>query len=76
MAIYAPNNQKDISDFLKSLPNKIKKGDDDFQILIGDYNTTLDPNLDQINYRGDEHTKSREIINSWIMNEDYVDSYR
>ena len=48
VAIYAPNNQKDNFDFLKSLPGKIKK--EDFQILIGDYNTTLDPILDKINY--------------------------
>ena len=48
--IYAPNNQKDNLGFFKSLPGKIKKADDYFQILIGDYNTTLDPNLDKINY--------------------------
>ena len=76
VAIYAPNSIQDNLKFFKSLPGMIKKEEDDFQILIGDYNTTLDPKLDKVNYKGDDHAKSREVINSWLMDEDFIDSYR
>ena len=76
VAIYAPNSVQNNLNFFKSLPGKLKKDEDDFQILIGDYNTTLDPLLDKVNYKGDDHAKSREVINSWLMDEDFIDSYR
>ena len=58
VGIYAPNWQKENFNFFNSLPGKIKKGDSDLQILTGNFNTTLDPNLDKTNYRGDEHIKT------------------
>ena len=33
-------------------------------ILLGDLNTTLDPNLDRRYYKHDNHIKSRLVINS------------
>ena len=46
------------------------------QILIGDFNTTLDPILDRCNYSTDNHCKGRQVINSWLKGEEYLDAYR
>ena len=45
-------------------------------MLIGDYNTTLDPFLDRCNYKHDNHTKSRLVINSWIEASEMLDYFR
>ena len=50
IAVYAPNKVQDNFNFFKSLPGKLKKGEE-FQIIIDDYNTTLDPILDKVNYK-------------------------
>merc|ERR1712105_244363 len=49
----------------------------DYQILVGDYNTTLDYNRDRLNYSktNDNHKKCRELINNWISEEKWVDIY-
>ena len=75
IAVYAPNKIQDNLHFFKSLPGKLKK-EEDFQIIIGDYNTTLDPILDKVNYKNDDHAKTRDVINSWLMDEDFIDSFR
>ena len=53
------------------------------QILIGDFNVTLDPYLDRTNYKMDNYTKGREVINSWLQREDtfmpshiYISNYQ
>ena len=46
------------------------------QILIGDFNTTLDLDLVRVNYKADGHRRSRKIINSWLDSELYIDTYR
>ena len=76
VAIYAPNKIQDNLNFLKSLPGKLKNDEEKYQILIGDFNTTLDSTLDRVNYKNDDHAKTREIINSWLMDEEFIDSYR
>ena len=75
VAIYAPNSVQNNLELFMFLTGKFKKEEDDFQILIGDYNTTLDPLLDKVNYKNDDHTKTREVINSWLMDKDFIDSY-
>ena len=45
-------------------------------MLIGDYNTTLDPILDRRHYKHDNHTKSRLVINSWIEASEMLDYFR
>merc|ERR1712055_101296 len=49
----------------------------DYQILIGDYNTTLDYNRDRLNYSktSDNHKKCRELLNNWFIQEKWVDIY-
>ena len=58
------------------MEKKIGQMGDVYQILIGDFNTTLDPCMDRVNYRTDGHKLSRTIINTWLSSELYVDTYR
>ena len=32
--------------------------------------------MDKVNYKNDDHAKTREVINSWLMDEDFIDSFR
>jgi len=75
VAVYAPNKVQENFHFIKSLPGKLKK-EEESQIIIGDYNTTLDPLLDKVNYKNDDHTKTRDVINSWLMDKDFIDAFR
>ena len=43
---------------------------------MGDFNTTLNPDLDRQNYQTDAHGPSRKIINEWINNNKYIDAFR
>ena len=45
-------------------------------MILGDLNTTLDPNLDRRFYKHDNHIKSRLVINSWIEANKILDFYR
>ena len=45
-------------------------------MIVGDLNTTLNPDLDRKNYKSDGHKKSRIVINNWITNEEMIDFYR
>ena len=73
VAIYAPD--KEGATYWTKLYENMERPKSK-QILIGDYNVTLDPYLDRCNYKIDNHTKSREVINSWIQREEYLDVYR
>ena len=52
-------------------------GNSDYQILVGDFNTTLDYNRDRLNYSktNDSHKQCRELINNWFEQEKWVDIY-
>ena len=49
----------------------------DFQILIGDYSTTLDYNRDWLEYskNTDTHKNCRNLINNCFVNNKWVDSF-
>ena len=75
IALYAPDGQQG-ANYWSSLHEKIYTSNPN-QILIGDFNVTLDPYLDKTEYSTDQsHVKSRKIINSWIDNEEYYDAFR
>ena len=75
VALYAPDGQEG-ANYWSSLHNKIYTTNPN-QLLIGDFNVTLDPYLDKTEYITDSsHVKSRKIINSWIDNEEYFDAYK
>ena len=73
VAIYAPDGSN--ATYWTELHDKMDKKKFK-QILIGDFNVTLDPYLDRTNYKMDNHTKGREVINSWLQREEYIDAYR
>ena len=76
VAIYAPSGNN--SDYFKTVHNKTTISDNKYQILIGDLNLTLNPELDRVNYKHeyDSHTQGRAVINNWITNDEYVDTFR
>ena len=74
VAIYAPDGNN--ATYWTTLHKKLINGPRTKQILIGDFNVTLDPYLDRTNYFTDNHVKGREVINSWIEGEEYFDAFR
>ena len=75
VAIYAPDGNEGAK-YWSALHNKVYTTNPN-QLLIGDFNVTLDPYLDKTEYLSDNsHVQSRKIINSWIDNEEYLDAYR
>ena len=73
VAIYAPDGYE--ATYWTRLYTKMDRPKPK-QILIGDFNVTLDPYLDRCNYRSDNHAKSRDVINSWLQREEYIDAFR
>ena len=74
VCVYAPraNDPKYLSDLHKMVYSS--KGE--HQMIIGDFNTTLNPHLDKVNYLTDAHSRSRSVINSWIEDGQYIDAFR
>ena len=66
--VYAPDGNK--ATYWTTLHNRLAKKPKPKQILIGDFNVTLDPVLDRSNYITDNHTKGREVINSWLQRDE------
>ena len=62
VSVYAPraNDPK----YWTELHKKVYKSKGKHQIIIGDFNTPLDPHMDKVNYLTDAHSRSRNIINS------------
>ena len=77
-AIYAPSDSDDPYYFENvDIILQDRVGDSHYQILVGDYNTTLDYNRDRLNYssNNDSHKQCRTLINNWFEEEKWVDIY-
>ena len=74
VCVYAPRSND--PKYWTELHRKVYTSKGDLQIIIGDFNTTLDPHLDKVNYMTDAHSKTRNVINSWIEDGQYVDAFR
>ena len=74
VCVYAPraNDPKYWTDLHKRVYTSKGK----HQMIIGDFNTTLDPHLDKVNYLMDAHSRSRSVINSWLEDGQYIDAFR
>ena len=76
--VYAPSDV-DNPQYFETVDNCLQDRVEtsDYQILIGDYNTTLDYNRDRLNYSkiNDNHKKCRELLNNWFSQEKWVDIY-
>ena len=75
LGCYAPSSGNDPDVFLEC-KEILDKSPESHGILLGDLNTTLDPNLDRHYYKHDNHIKSRLVINSWIEANELLDFYR
>ena len=75
-AIYAPSHGNNAR-FFNELRKSQLDSKEQFQIITGDLNTTLDPELDKVGYISDNHWKTREVINSWLDDDHHglIDAY-
>ena len=74
VAVYAPS--KDNPEFWEKVHNIAYSGDSTHKLIIGDFNCTLNHNIDQIGYKTDPHPKSRKVLNQLLDQELFIDSYR
>ena len=72
---YAPSDGNNYEYFL-DLRRRTLEDENDEILLIGDMNTTLCHVMDRWNYQTDNHRKSRAVINNWISEGEFVDTYR
>ena len=75
--IYGPNS--DEPKFYENLSNHISKlkGEDEIPIIIaGDFNLTLNQNMDNVNYRRENNTRAREAVKNMMMENGLIDIYR
>ena len=65
--------------YFKEVDNKLQNRaiSSDFQMIIGDYNTTLDYSRDRKGYSRtvDTHKNCRALIKTWIEDEKWVDAF-
>ena len=77
-AIYAPSDS-DNKFYFEEVDNKLQNRaiSLDFQMIIGDYNTTLDYSRDRKGYSKtiDTHKNCRALIKTWIEDEKWVDAF-
>ena len=74
LVVYAPS--KDSPEFWENANTKLNTGDTQHKLLIGDFNCTLNHNLDQKGYKTDPHPKSRKILNQLLEQGAFIDSFR
>ena len=75
LAVYAPSH-KDSPTFWEFAYNEISKNNNDYRLILGDFNCTLDHNIDSYGYKTDPHTRSRAVLKNWLYNETFIDTYR
>ena len=72
--IYGPN--KDDSSFYENLFKSITEIGNDSYIICGDFNLTLNPNVDCFNYKHINNPKARKIITNMIKENNLFDTFR
>ena len=72
--IYAPN--KDTPDFFKKIGNIIESSNMDYVMLAGDFNITLDPQLDSYIYKQLNNPCARNEMLSVINKYNLCDIFR
>ena len=69
LGCYAPSTG-DEPEFFYKCKDVLNQSKENHGMIVGDLNTTLNPDLDRKNYKTDSHKKSRTVINNWITNEE------
>ena len=72
--IYGPN--KDDPSFYENLFKSITENGNDSYIICGDFNLTLSPNIDCLNYKYINNPKARKIITNMIKENNLFDTFR
>ena len=75
VAIYAPPECDD-PNFLLTAKSALDSMPGDNGVIIGDFNSTKDPEKDRVGYQTDNHKKCRVILNSWEDTEELIDTFR
>ena len=75
VTIYGPP-EGDNSDFSLKTKSTLDSMEGDLGLICGDFNTTLNPVLDQYGYVTDPHKKSRSTIQQWVDNGELADAVR
>ena len=77
-AIYAPSDADNIF-YFEEIDNLLQNRaiSSDFQMIIGDYNTTLDYSRDRKGYSKtiDTHKNCRALIKKWFEEEKWIDAF-
>ena len=74
--MYNPNDEADkISNLSKAIDQLSSNGCKN-QLIIGDYNTRLNPELDYVDYTQDPHKASREFLHGLQEDGLFIDVYR
>ena len=75
IACYAPSD-KDNPDYWDAVYEYYMNSNEDYKLILGDYNCTLNHRLDSRGYDTDPHKKCRQRINQWLENGTCCDTYR
>ena len=74
--VYNPNDEADnISNNSKALDQMSSNGCKN-HLIIGDYNTSLNPELDYVDYTQDPHKASREFLHGLQEDGHFIDVFR
>ena len=74
-AVYAPSDV-DSPKFFEAAVDAVNIGNCPNRLIIGDFNTTMNADLDQLNYESDPHHKCREFLTGLEYNEQFLDVFR
>ena len=74
-AVYAPSDV-DSPKFFETAVDAVNSGGCPNRLIIGDFNTTMNVELDQLHYDTDPHFKCREFLTGLEYNEQFLDVFR
>ena len=74
-AVYAPSDV-DSPKFFETAVDRVNSKGTPNRLIIGDFNTTMSKDLDQLNYDTDPHAKCREFLTGLEHNQLYYDVFR
>lgn len=72
--VYAPN--EDDQDFFVKVFEVVDARENESLLLAGDFNLTMDPELDLLNNMGSLHVRKRKMVQEYLESKDLVDIWR
>ena len=73
--VYAPPD-KDDPGFLINTKTLLDSMSSEQGVILGDFNSTIDPTKDRKGYTTDNHKKSRTVLRTWTESEELIDVFR